>query len=79
MTDIVKKLRLTYRTGGHDETTSYRVHLNPDGEEAAKEIEDLRRRNEILREVIHDMELQITSLNILVEKLEKPPRHRRLG
>lgn len=79
MTDIVERLRLTYQTAAPNHTHTVTVHLNPDGEEGAREIEDLRKRNEILREVIHDMELQITSLNVLLEKLEKPPRHRRLG
>ncbi len=72
MTDIVEKLRLTYQTASTDRTHTLTVHLNPDGEEAAKEIEDLRTRNSILRDVIEDMEHQITFLNVQLEKLDKP-------
>jgi len=72
MTDIVEKLRLTYQTPSTDKTHTLTVHLNPDGEEAAKEIEDLRTRNSILRDVIEDMEHQITFLNVQLEKLDKP-------
>ena len=72
MTDIVEKLKLTYQTPSTDKTHTLTVHLNPDGEEAAKEIEDLRTRNSILRDVIEDMEHQITFLNVQLEKLEKP-------
>lgn len=78
MTDIVDKLRLTYQTPSTDRTHTLTVHLNPDGEEAAKEIEDLRTRNSILREVIEDMEHQITSLNVIVEKL-KASKERKVG
>ena len=72
MADIVEKLRLTYQTPSTDKTHTLTVHLNPDGEEAAKEIEDLRTRNSILRDVIEDMEHQITFLNVQLEKLDKP-------
>jgi hypothetical protein len=72
MTDIVEKLKLTYQTPSTDKTHTLTVHLNPDGEEAAKEIEDLRTRNSILRDVIEDMEHQITFLNVQLEKLDKP-------
>jgi hypothetical protein len=72
MTDIVEKLKLTYQTPSTDKTHTLTIHLNPDGEEAAKEIEDLRTRNSILRDVIEDMEHQITFLNVQLEKLDKP-------
>ena len=71
MTDIVEKLKLTYQTPSTDKTHTLTIHLNPDGEEAAKEIEDLRTRNSILRDVIEDMEHQITSLNVLMEKMRQ--------
>ena len=69
MTDIVEKLKLTYETPSPCGTHTNTMHMNPDGGEAAREIEDLRKRNEILRDVIEDMELQITSLNVLIEKM----------
>jgi hypothetical protein len=72
MTDIVEKLKLTYQTPSTDKTHTLTIHLNPDGEEASKEIEDLRTRNSILRDVIEDMEHQITFLNVQLEKLDKP-------
>lgn len=74
MTDIVEKLRLTYQTPSTDKTHTLTVHLNPDGEEAAREIEDLRRRNEILRDIVDSLEHQVTALNVQLEKLDKPKR-----
>lgn len=74
MTDIVEKLRLTYQTPSTDKTHTLTIHLNPDGEEAAREIEDLRRRNEILRDIVDSLEHQVTALSVQLEKLDKPKR-----
>ena len=76
MTDIVEKLKLTYETPSPCGTHTNTMHMNPDGGEAAREIEDLRKRNEILRDVIEDMELQITSLNVLIEKMRTSKERR---
>ena len=76
MTDIVEKLKLTYETPSPCGTHTNTMHMNPDGGEAAREIEDLRRRNLILRDVIEDMEHQITSLNALMEKMRSSKERR---
>jgi len=79
MTDIVEKLRLTYQTAGPGNTHTHTIHLNPDGEEAAKEIEDLRIRNLVLRDVVKDMERQISDLRIVVDRIPRQGKQRRFA
>jgi hypothetical protein len=79
MTDIIEKLRLTYQTAGLNDNHTHTVHLNPDGEEAAREIEELRIRNAVLRDVVKDMERQITDLHAVVDKIPRQVKQRRFA
>jgi len=79
MTDIIEKLRLTYQTASENNIRSQTVHLNPDGEEAAREIEELRIRNAVLRDVVKDMERQITDLHAVVDRIPRPVKQRRFA
>jgi hypothetical protein len=53
--------------------------LNPDGEEAAREIEDLRIRNAVLRDVVKDMELQIRQQQTLIDSMPRQVKQRRFA
>jgi hypothetical protein len=79
MTDIVEKLRLTYETPSPGSTHTHTMHLNPDGEEGAREIEDLRIRNAVLRDVVKDMERQIADLNAIVDRIPRQTKQRRFA
>jgi hypothetical protein len=79
MTDIVEKLKLTYQKASKDDIFGQAVHLNPDGEEAAREIEELRIRNAVLRDVVNDMERQITDLRAVVDKIPRQTKQRRFA
>ena len=79
MTDIVEKLKLTYQTASENDIRSRTVHLNPDGEEAAREIEELRIRNAVLRDVVKDMERQIRDLHAVVDRIPRQTKQRRFA
>jgi hypothetical protein len=79
MADILEKLRLTYQTAAPNDNHTHTVHLNPDGEEAAKEIEDLRIRNAVLRDVVKDMELQIRQQQTLIDSMPRQIKQRRFA